>query len=158
MRSIYLFLLAALVGIEIALGAFVAPVIFYPAKFIGDGVLTHFQSGVMMTQIFLKYNYILLAVSAFTLAFDLFKLRSNECVHVKISAVALSFINAVLAAVFVFYFTDFILDAQAAGEAMTKGNAEFDAIHSASELVMKIMIVVQALLFFLRSFKISKPS
>lgn len=153
MKSVYLFLLAALVGIEVALGAFAAPTLFFPAKFIGEGVLSHFQSGVLMTQIFLKFNYVLLAVSAFVFIYDAAKIRGAECFHVRVSAFALAFINLALALAFVFYFTDFIVQAQAAGEAMTKGNAQFDAMHEASELVMKIMMVVQAALFFLRSYK-----
>lgn len=153
MRNIYLFLLAALVGIEISLGIFVAPVIFYPHKFIETGVLTHFQSGILMTQIFLKYNYVLLATSLFAFAFDAISLRSNDSFGVRISGFMLSFINLGLAVLFVFYFTDFIVQAQAAGEAMTKGNAQFDAIHNLSEWVMKVMMVVQVMLFFLRSYK-----
>ncbi|MCD8212552.1 MAG: DUF4149 domain-containing protein [Campylobacter sp.] len=156
MRKIYLFLLAALIGIEIALGAFVAPMLFFPQKFIGEGVLTHFQSGVLMTQIFLKYNYVLLGVSAFAFIFDLFGLKQKECMHVKISAFALSFISFTLALAFVFYFTEFIVQAQAIGEVATKGNAEFDAIHATSELVMKLMMIAQTILFFLRAY--TKPS
>ncbi|EAH7779714.1 DUF4149 domain-containing protein, partial [Campylobacter coli] len=54
MKAINLFLLAAMIGIELILGIVVAPVIFYPANLIGEGVLSHFQSGLMMTQIFIK--------------------------------------------------------------------------------------------------------
>ncbi|MGG7047767.1 MULTISPECIES: DUF4149 domain-containing protein [unclassified Campylobacter] len=153
MRSIYLFLLAALVGIEIALGVFVAPVIFYPSSLIGEGVLTHFQSGILISQIFVKYNYILLSVSAFVFLHDIVGLKFKECFHIKISAFALSAINLSLALSFVYYFTPFIIEAQALGEAMTKGNAEFDAMHKASEYVMKLMMLAQFLLFFVRSFK-----
>ncbi len=43
---VYLAMLGIAIGVEIAAGAFIAPVIFFPQKYLGDGVLTHFQSGV----------------------------------------------------------------------------------------------------------------
>ena len=151
MKNIYLFLLAALVGVEIALGAFVAPVIFFPQKLIGEGVLTHFQSGIMMTQIFI--NYILLGISALAFAYEAASLRGKESFGVRISGFMLSFINLSLALLFVFYFTDFIVAAQAAGQDATIGNAEFDAMHKAIEWAMKMMMIAQTALFFLRSYK-----
>ncbi|MGB2553916.1 DUF4149 domain-containing protein, partial [Campylobacter sp. MOP51] len=60
MKGLYLLLLAALIGIEISIGAFVAPTLFYPQSIIGDGILTHFQSGLLMTNIFVKFNYVLI--------------------------------------------------------------------------------------------------
>ena len=153
MKNIYLFLLADLVGVEIALGAFVAPVIFFPQKLIGEGVRTHFQSGIMMTQIFIKYNYVLLGISALAFAYEAASLRGKESFGVRISGFMLSFINLSLALLFVFYFTDFIVAAQAAGQDATIGNAEFDAMHKASEWAMKMMMIAQTALFFLRSYK-----
>ena len=47
--SIYIFIIAALIGIELSLGALVAPVVFFPQQIIGDGVLSHFQSGKLMS-------------------------------------------------------------------------------------------------------------
>ncbi|MBR8466060.1 DUF4149 domain-containing protein [Campylobacter sp. faydin G-140] len=151
MKNIYLFLLATLVGIEIALGIFVAPVIFYPQKFIGSEVLTHFQSGILMTQIFLKYNYALIIISLFAFVFSVFVLRSKDCFYVRVSTFALNFINLSLACIFVFYFTPYILTAQAIGESATIQSAEFMNIHKASELTMKIMMMAQILLFFVGS-------
>lgn len=156
MKNIYLFLLAALVGMEFVLGVFVAPAIFYSQRFIPDVSLTHFQSGIIMTQIFIKYNYVLLFVSSFSMLFELINLKGQECIHVKISSFALSFINLALALIFVFYFTQFILDAQSKGVEATIGNADFDMIHKASEYSMKLMMIVQFLLFFIRSLKIKR--
>ncbi|MCD8545194.1 MAG: hypothetical protein LRY52_10250 [Sulfurospirillum cavolei] len=52
LTSLYLMVLGVALGVEIAAGAFVAPVIFFPQKYLGEGVLTHFQSGILMTQVF----------------------------------------------------------------------------------------------------------
>ena len=153
MKSVYFLLLGALIGTELALGALVAPTIFYPQGILGEGVLTHFQSGIMMTQIFIKYNYVLLGVSALAFAYEAASLRGKESFGVRISGFMLSFINLSLALLFVFYFTDFIVAAQAAGQDATIGNAEFDAMHKASEWAMKMMMIAQTALFFLRSYK-----
>ena len=70
-------LLAVLIGAELTLGILVAPVIFFPQNIIGDGVLTHFMSGQMMTKIFLKFNYILLFISIAIMISELFDLRKK---------------------------------------------------------------------------------
>ena len=63
-RSFYLFLLGICIGSELAIGIFMAPVIFYPSQYIGEGVLSHYQSGQLMTQVFLKYNILLIFIRA----------------------------------------------------------------------------------------------
>lgn len=147
--NIYLFLLATLIGVELALGALFAPVIFYPQNIIGDGVLTHFQSGQLMTQIFIKYNYILLVVSVFSVIFESVNLKFSKNFYKKISSFLLSLIALILAILFVFVFTDYILKAQNLGEIATQ-SAEFAKVHKGSEIVMKIMIFAQTILFFVK--------
>lgn len=149
MKALYLLLLAALIGIEVSIGAFVAPTIFYPQNIIGDGILTHFQSGQLMTNIFLKFNYVLIAVSVLAFVYELFSLRLNTKFALKFSSFMFSFINLALALSFVFYFTPYVLNAQALGEAGT-ATAEFFQMHKASEFVMKVMMVAQILLFFIK--------
>ncbi|OPA78106.1 hypothetical protein BFG05_02535 [Campylobacter pinnipediorum subsp. pinnipediorum] len=153
MKSIYMFLLAFIIGIEFALGVFVAPAIFFPERYASDITLTHFQSGLIMTQIFIKYNYTLLFVSGFAVLFELINIKSKECIHVKISTITLSLINLALALTFVFYFTDFIVEAQKLGDSATLNNPEFDSIHKASKYVMKLMMIAQFLLFFMKNIK-----
>ncbi|MGP1484509.1 MAG: DUF4149 domain-containing protein [Campylobacter sp.] len=149
MKEIYFLLLAILIGVEIALGALVAPVVFYPQGIIGDGVLTLFQSGQMMAVIFVKFNYILLFVSIFAFIYEIFTLRSQVVFGVKLSTFMLCGINLILSIAFVFYFTPYILDAQKLGEEATK-TAEFMQIHKASEWVMKLMMISQIILWFIK--------
>ena len=66
----------------------------------------------------------------------------------------LSFLNLALALSFVFIFTSFIVQAQGLGAEATQ-TAEFVKMHSASEYVMKVMLVLQLILFFVK-FKISQ--
>lgn len=151
MKGLYLLFLAALIGIEASIGAFVAPTLFYPQGILGDGVLTHFQSGLLMTNIFVKFNYVLLFVSVLAFSYEIFafKLDKEAKFAVKFSAFALAFINLALAAAFVFYFTPYVLEAQKLGAQGTM-TAEFTQIHKASELVMKIMMFAQIALFFIK--------
>lgn len=147
--NIYLFLLAMVIGIEVSIGAFLAPVIFFPQNIIGEGVLTHFQSGQLMSNIFVKYNYVLLGVSAVSFIYEIINLKFDSSFYKKVSSFALSFIILVLALSFVFYFTEYILQAQKIGVEATQ-NEQFKQIHSASELVMKIMMIAQVILFFIK--------
>lgn len=149
MRSIYLFILATLIGIELSVGAVVAPVIFFAD--IGDNVLSHFQRGLLMTQIFVKFGYIMLAVSLIVMLYELFYLKQNINFKVKFSCFMLALLNMSLALAFVFYFIDYILAAQKIGEAATLGSAEFASVHKASEYCLKIMMLAQIVLFFLRA-------
>lgn len=154
MKSVYFLLLGALIGIELALGALVAPTIFYPQSILGEGVLTQFQSGKLMATIFVKFNYALLVVSVIAALYEFVSFRSSVKFAVKFSANMLCAINLSLALSFVFYFTPYIMDAQAAGEAATQ-TAEFRRMHVASEWTMKLMLFAQLVLFFIK-FKTAK--
>ncbi|HEB9305424.1 TPA: DUF4149 domain-containing protein [Campylobacter coli] len=155
MKAINLFLLAAMIGIELILGIVVAPVIFYPANFIGEGVLSHFQSGLMMTQIFIKMGYLLIFVSIFNLLFEIYSfIKEDMKFQIKFSKLILSILILILSLVFVVYFTNTIVEIQNLGEQATKSQ-EFLSIHNASEVVIKIILLMQVFLYFL-SFKIAK--
>ena len=104
-RSFYLLLLGICIGAELAIGIFMAPVIFYPSQYIGEGVLSHYQSGQLMTQVFLKYNVMLIFISSLIFLFEIVNLKNSESFNYKISAFFLALIITLLAMAFVFYFT-----------------------------------------------------
>ena len=155
MKAIHLFLLAAMIGVELILGVVVAPVVFYPQSLIGENVLSHFQSGLMMSDIFVKMGYVLLVVALFNALYELINFfKKEEKFQLRFSKFALSIIVLILALFFVFYFTAYILEAQKMGESVIK-TAEFQSMHEASEVVIKIIVCMQIFLYFL-SFKIAK--
>ncbi|EJY8490394.1 DUF4149 domain-containing protein [Campylobacter coli] len=155
MKAINLFLLAAMIGIELILGIVVAPVIFYPANLIGEGVLSHFQSGLMMTQIFIKMGYLLIFVSIINLLFEIYSFAKEDMkFQIKFSKLMLTILILILSLVFVLYFTNTIIELQNLGEQATKSQ-EFLSIHNASKVVIKIILLMQVFLYFL-SFKIAK--
>ncbi len=155
MKAIHLFLLAAMIGVELILGVVVAPVVFYPQSLIGENVLSHFQSGLMMSDIFVKMGYVLLAAALFNALYELINFfKKEEKFQLRFSKFALSIIILILALFFVFYFTAYILEAQKMGESVIK-TTEFQSMHEASEVVIKIIVCMQIFLYFL-SFKIAK--
>ena len=93
MKSVCFLLLGALIGTELALGALVAPTIFYQQSILGDGALTQFQSGKLMATIFVKFNYALLAVSVLIALCELASFRSSVKFAAKFSMGMLCAIN-----------------------------------------------------------------
>ncbi|HDZ5007473.1 TPA: DUF4149 domain-containing protein [Campylobacter jejuni] len=155
MKAINLFLLASIIGVELILGIVVAPTIFFPQNLIGEGVLSHFQSGLMMTQIFIKMGYLLIFVSVINFLYEIYSLMKDKIkFQTKISKLMLSLLILILSLIFVFYFTDNIIKLQNLGENATK-TQEFVSMHNVSEVVIKIILIMQVFLYFL-SFKIVK--
>ncbi|MDR1975681.1 MAG: DUF4149 domain-containing protein [Campylobacteraceae bacterium] len=142
----YLLLLGLCIGAEIAVGVLAAPVIFFPDRFLGEGVLDHFQSGVLMTQIFLKFNVLLMLSTLLIAAYEIYLYRTKR----YDLASALLFSVALLGSLaFVLYFTPYIVEAQKAGAEAT-ATTEFRSIHNWSEIVMKAILLAQVGLFFRR--------
>lgn len=150
--SSYLLFLGAIIGIEFAAGALIAPIIFYPAKFLGEGVLTHFQSGILMTQVFLRFNIILLVFIFLAWLFEayMYKIGKKDLWTIGI-LVVISF----CAYLFVFYYTPFIVNAQQLGAKGTT-TPEFFSMHKQSEIDMKILMMLQITLLFKRVWSLIK--
>lgn len=157
-KAIYLFLIASLVGVEISIGAFVAPTIFFPDNLIGSGVLTHFQSGQLMSAIFVKYNKFLIAICVISLIFEMVKFNNNKKLsfYNRFSTLMIALLNLILGLLFVLFFTDYILSAQNNGAAATV-TTQFLQIHKASEWCMKIMMIAQVFLFFINFSREKEP-
>ena len=149
--GIYLFLLSVLIGFELFAGIAVAPAIFHPENSVGTGVLSQFQSGQIMSGIFIKMNKFLLIVSILSFLFEMINFANNKTqkFNIKFSTIMIATINLLLALAFILYFTDYILNAQSIGVNAIQTD-EFRQIHSASELCIKILLVLQVILFFIK--------
>jgi hypothetical protein len=151
MRSfmvIYLVMLGIAIGVEIAAGAFIAPVIFFPQKYLGEGVLSHFQSGILMTQVFLKMNLVIGFAALYSIIYEMevFMMRKNY----DFLSFFLSLMIVVGTGLFLYYYTPFIIHAQQLG-AMETTTEAFASMHKQSEWVMKALMVAQFGLFIRRS-------
>lgn len=148
LSSIYLFILALTLGVEVAIGLS-APVLFRSDLYITPGTLSTLQAGTLLAQVFMKYNYIALFCGFFALLFEIFSWRGSKAsFQLKLSTLMLSLIIAVLACLF-YYFTSYITAAAALGESAIDEN--FARIHEASETTLKIAMIARLGLFFLRA-------
>lgn len=153
MMIVYMTLLGLALGVELAAGAFIAPVIFFPQKYLGEGVLTHYQSGILMTQVFLKTNMLLCIVGLFAFCSEI-SAWIRKKYHDVFSTICMIGI-LLLTSIFVFYHTPFIVEAQQQGAHATITEA-FNAIHKQSEFVMKSLMVLQISLLFRRLWLLQK--
>lgn len=141
-KIVYIWLLGAVIGIELAVGVLVAPVIFFPISILGEGVLSHYQSGLLMTHIFLRFNMILLVVSIASVLYELYMYR-KKCGDVW--AWGMSVVVLAGMGLFVFYYTPYILEAQAQGVEATR-SAAFASMHKGSEWAIKVILIAQSII------------
>lgn len=162
-KGINLLLLGSIVGIELFLGIVVAKTIFYaPIAMADGGVVDMFARGLLMSAIFLALAYVVVAVSALNLLYELMALRENFDKKLKISKIFIAVINLALSLLFLLHYTQPMIELQ---ESIRLGNEsievlsseEFRNSHAQSERLMKILVILQAILFFL-SFKSAKKS
>ena len=148
MYKIYSFLLASIIGCELMIGVIVAPIIF-KGNFLFETLpdFNTLHSGILMGQIFDKFNYALFMVAVISFLIELFLLFDKKMsFNLRISRFCLSFIALFCSCLFVFYFTDLILEAKSLQDIQS---VEFKNIHDASEYVFKIILISQMVLFFL---------
>lgn len=136
MKKIFFFLISALIGIELFVGIVVAPTIFFPQNYGIQSPLTLFQSGLLMTRIFVVLGYILFGVTCMSFLYAL--IAKNKAFFWTM------LIILALASLFAFYFTPFILEAQALGQSATQSQ-NFAKMHSYSEWCLKAIVVFQLL-------------
>lgn len=163
-KAINLFSLAALIGIELFLGIAVAKIIFYaPALTAESVVVDMFARGSLMSAIFVALGYVMIAISVLNLLYEFANLRENSNKMQKISKILLALLNLALSLLFFLYYTRQIVQAQ---EAIMQGlqglqgvevltSAEFRAFHAQSERLVKVLVVLQMVLFFV-SFRTPK--
>lgn len=154
-KAINLFLLGSLIGIELFLGIFVAQIVFYaPVSMADGGIVDMFARGMLMSMIFKALGYVMVGICVINLLYELFALRENLELKQKISNFLLALINLALSLLFLLYYTNGILEVQ---ESIKMGKEsiealssdEFRAFHTQSERLVKVLVILQTLLFFL---------
>lgn len=146
--ALYLLCIGVALGAIVAAGAFSAPAIFRASAIVPDLNITVFQSGILMTSIFMKLNTLLNALAIFILIYEILSLRVSGA---RIAPI-LGAINIFLIFLFTLYYTPYILHAQSLGESGI-ANATFDAMHTQSVVVFKALMGSLCLLFIVRILK-----
>ena len=142
----YLIILAATFGAVIVLGAVVAPVVFNPNKMLLDISLDHFNSGIIMGEIFHRFSYWIYFVATVVIIYEatMYKLGQRDAIAFG-SAVTVVFSSLMFSAVY----SPKILSMQAIGVEATQSDT-FKNVHLASELDFKILAVGLIVLFIRR--------
>ncbi|MBX7490214.1 DUF4149 domain-containing protein [Helicobacter turcicus] len=147
---LYLLLIGVSLGAMLSSGAFSAPAIFRASSIVPELNINVFQSGILMTSIFVKLNILLNALAFFILIYEILALRVNGA---KVAPL-LGFISVILIFLFTMYYTPYILEAQKLGEDGIASVA-FDAMHTQSVYTFKALMISLCLLFVVRILKVS---
>ncbi|OOQ05119.1 hypothetical protein BB399_01105 [Helicobacter pylori] len=144
--GVYLLLLGILGGSLITLGMMVAPIVFKAPSIFPEFNLTLFESGKLMSQIIVRFNFFLGAIGFVVLLYEIISfIYDKRSLVYLILGVAIG----ALCLLFVFYYTPYILNAQKVGEAALQ-SAEFARSHAQSEWLFKELFVLVCALFFWR--------
>lgn len=131
---VYLILLAGTLGAGLYAGIVVAPVTFHTEQWLGTGLLSHFQEGLIMTENFVRLSYLVDATLVVIFLYEGYKYKMFE----RDSMTTLSALIAIASGLFFgHYYLPDILTMQMAGEAMTQSDT-FAAVHRASEIDFKV--------------------
>ena len=130
----YLTLLGVALGAVLYAGIVVAPVTFHAERWLGEGVLNHYQMGLIMTQNFVGLSYLVTVTMIAVFLYEGYKYKMFE--RDKITTVA-ALLLLMSGALFNWYYLPDIITMQMAGEAMTRSEA-FQNVHKASEIDFKI--------------------
>lgn len=145
--GVYLLLLGILGG-SLILGMMVAPIVFKAPSILPEFNLTLFESGKLMSQIIVRFNFLLGAIGFVVLLYEIISfIYDKRSLVYLILGVAIG----ALCLLFVFYYTPYILNAQKVGEVALQ-SAEFARSHAQSEWLFKELLVLVCALFFLRLF------
>ncbi|RDU65977.1 DUF4149 domain-containing protein [Helicobacter didelphidarum] len=142
---LYILLLGIGIGGIIACGAFAAPVVFR----IGDMIpgLGPYEGGMIMGGIFVRLNMYLLILLLAIIIYELLSFIYLRKTIYSILLLLVGIISSVCIALFVWYYTPFILNP----ENLVSEN--FSSMHEQSVLCFKILMVCLAILLVSRSYK-----
>ncbi len=144
--SLYLLLTAMTLGAVVVLGIFVAATIFHSNNFLAGTMLTHYDQGLLMTEIFRRFSYFLGFFAIVVFAFE-----GNEYKRGRRDNIAMIAAFFIIATTLMFsgVYTPEIMALQKEGAQATQSDA-FAALHMGSEIDFKILAVALATLFIRR--------
>jgi len=130
---IFIITLGTVLGAGLLAGIVVAPTIFHSEVLLGSELLTRFQEGLLMTQVFERLAYVVNFLVLIVILYEVVKFKSFESDRWSLM---LSFLVAATGLLFTSYYIPQILEMQLAGEAMTNSQV-FENVHKGSELNFK---------------------
>ncbi len=147
--SVYLWIIGLTLGAILASGVFTAPVIFGAAKLLPHLEIGRFDSGILMTQVFIKLGKLLTFTAILLVIYELVAFIFSKKSWILL---VLGIVSAVLCALFALYYTPEIINMQAQGADVT-GSKDFGALHKQSSMVFHALFLTLSVSFIWRIFK-----
>lgn len=144
---IYLLLIGMTAGAVVVLGVFVAAVVFHSELYLTVPLLSRYEEGKMMGEIFRRFIYWGYFMTVVIAAYEVSRYKVMQIDKVAILS-ALGSVGTLL--LFSAVYTPKILEYQARGESAI--DESFEALHKASEIDFKILLVMLLLLFGRRAY------
>ena len=142
----YLILLAASFGAVMVLGIVVAAVVFNTQTLALDVVIDHYNEGIIMSEIFLRFSYFIYFLAFCVALYEgaMYKTGQRDKIILG-SAFAVIFTSLLFSGVYVTK----ILELQAMGRDATVSDT-FESLHAASEIDFKMLALALLVLFIRR--------
>ena len=144
---LYILLIAMTAGAVLVLGVFVAAVVFHSEVYLTLPLLSRYEEGKIMGEIFRRFTYWAYFMSAVIAVYEVSRYKVMQIDKISILS-ALGSIGTLL--LFSAVYTPKILEYQAKGEAAI--DASFEALHKASEIDFKILLLMLLILFSRRAY------
>lgn len=144
---VYLLLIAMSAGAVLVLGALVAAVVFHSEFYLTLPILSRYEEGKIMGEIFRRFSYWAYFMTVVIAVYEVSRYKVMQIDKISILS-ALGSIGTLL--LFSAVYTPKILEYQARGEEAI--DASFEALHKASEIDFKILLVMLLILFTRRAY------
>lgn len=133
---IYVMLLAMTAGAVLVLGAVVAAVVFHSESFLSIPILSRYEEGKIMGEIFLRFSY---WAYFMTFVIALYEVSRYFVMQLDRVAILSAFLSVFTLMMFSGVYVPKILEYQSRGESAM--DASFETLHKASELDSKLLLV-----------------
>jgi hypothetical protein len=144
----YLLLIAMTAGAVLILGAFVAAVVFHSEIYLTLPLLSRYEEGKIMGEIFRRFTYWAYFITAVIAVYEVSRYKVMQIDKISILS-ALGSIGTLL--LFSAVYTPKILEYQTQGEDVMMQNS-FESLHKASEIDFKILLITLLILFMRRAY------
>jgi uncharacterized membrane protein len=144
---LYILLIAMTAGAVLVLGVFVAAVVFHSEVYLTLPLLSRYEEGKIMGEIFRRFTYWAYFMSVVIAVYEVSRYKVMQIDKISILS-ALGSIGTLL--LFSAVYTPKILEYQSRGEAAI--DASFEALHKASEIDFKILLLTLLILFSRRAY------
>ena len=145
---LYLLTIAMTIGAVFVLGAFVAAVVFHSEIFLTIPLLSRYEEGKIMGEIFRRFSYWGYVMAAIIAVYEAARFKAMQIDKISIMA-SLGAIGTLL--LFSGIYTPKMLEFQQLGE-VAMMNHSFESLHKASEIDFKILLVMLLVLFCRRAY------